>query len=473
MGKKKLFADKKYEENIDYCTVLFKDGTEQTLAAFLDAFTDKCYEEEQESDYQHEITHSEPSRIDIELSNEAYNLAGVADEVLQELNLWALRVFVHGGYDSAWFGNYSYIEFCEGKNTAFSGSETFYHGSDDGEDDDVEITIAERQEAVEHDVESAAQQWLGFTEKAIGPCTEADFTIDKNGTITGYTGRNPHVIIPASIGGRQVKAIGDKAFYYKHLVSVEIPGSVTDIGEESFVTEFGYKKRGLLVQVAIGSGVTVGISFENDFHKYYNAFGQKAGTYTYDGDSWSSEATRLNSEAEAIELVNRGENAEYLEYVPEAYRTENVYLAAVSQDGWALRFVPEALKTAAVCLAAVQENAYALQFVPEALKTAELCLIAVQQDKDAMEYVPKALKATVKAMLAGPKSTVKKDTAKKPAAKKPELKKATVKKPAEKKPAAKAAAAKKPAAKKPAAKKPAAKTAVAKKPMAKQTRAKK
>jgi hypothetical protein len=61
--------------------------------------------------------------------------------------------------------------------------------------------------------------------------------------------------------------------------------------------------------------------------------------------------------------------------------------------------VPEELKTEEICLAAVQKEPFALEAVPEELKTPELCLIAVQKDNSAFEYVPEELKAQVKASI--------------------------------------------------------------------------
>ena len=53
--------------------------------------------------------------------------------------------------------------------------------------------------------------------------------------ITGYTGNDSNVIIPSTIDGHTVKAIGKEAFYNnKNLVEVTIPDGVTVIDEEAF-----------------------------------------------------------------------------------------------------------------------------------------------------------------------------------------------------------------------------------------------
>jgi len=104
MSGKTLFADKEYEEEMNYCTVLFKNGNKETHKQFLDAFTDKCYEAEADSEHSHEITHSDPSRVDIEISSDGHNIADKADMVLKELQLWALRVYIYSQFDSTWEG---------------------------------------------------------------------------------------------------------------------------------------------------------------------------------------------------------------------------------------------------------------------------------------------------------------------------------------------------------------------------------
>ena len=54
-------------------------------------------------------------------------------------------------------------------------------------------------------------------------------------TITNYTGSDTELIIPDTIEGKKVTAIGEKAFYLsKSIVSVTIPDSIKEIGARAF-----------------------------------------------------------------------------------------------------------------------------------------------------------------------------------------------------------------------------------------------
>ena len=89
---------------------------------------------------------------------------------------------------------------------------------------------------------------------------KADYNFDSaTGTITGYTGAGGAVVIPASIDGTPVTAIGENAFNRVYTItSVTIPNSVTSIGNGAF---FNCD----LLSVTIGSGVT---TIGNDAFSY-------------------------------------------------------------------------------------------------------------------------------------------------------------------------------------------------------------
>ena len=59
-------------------------------------------------------------------------------------------------------------------------------------------------------------------------------TVDGQATITGYRGTKKAIIIPVSIDGYPVTAIGDEAFKNSTITSVSIPSTVTRIGWFAF-----------------------------------------------------------------------------------------------------------------------------------------------------------------------------------------------------------------------------------------------
>ncbi|NLF86246.1 MAG: leucine-rich repeat domain-containing protein, partial [Lentisphaerae bacterium] len=82
---------------------------------------------------------------------------------------------------------------------------------------------------------------------------EGDFAYVSDGaqiTITGYSGADDAISIPAVIGGLPVTAIGDRAFYQGRFSGVTIPTGVTHIGIQAFSDCLW------LTSVAIPGGVT-------------------------------------------------------------------------------------------------------------------------------------------------------------------------------------------------------------------------
>ncbi|NLY72264.1 MAG: leucine-rich repeat domain-containing protein [Tissierellia bacterium] len=77
-----------------------------------------------------------------------------------------------------------------------------------------------------------------------GASPEEDFLIDKeSGTITEYKGKDAILVIPSSIDGTQVKALGEKLFYENHdLTHVYIPDGVELIDSYCFNSCFNIVK---------------------------------------------------------------------------------------------------------------------------------------------------------------------------------------------------------------------------------------
>ena len=92
-----------------------------------------------------------------------------------------------------------------------------------------------------------------------------------------------------------------------------------------------------------------------------------------------------------VEAVKQ-HGGEYLQYVPDYFRTKELCEVAVKDWAYALESVPEKYKTQELCELAV--NTYgcgqSLEFVPEELRTKELCEIAVINDftGNALKFVP-------------------------------------------------------------------------------------
>ena len=72
-------------------------------------------------------------------------------------------------------------------------------------------------------------------DERVNPASDFAYTTE-NGevTITDYTGTREHVLIPSEIGGFPVTMLAGKAFYEKHVTTVVVPDSVTEIGEACF-----------------------------------------------------------------------------------------------------------------------------------------------------------------------------------------------------------------------------------------------
>ena len=129
---------------------------------------------------------------------------------------------------------------------------------------------------------------------------ESDFETDGNGTITVYKGQDTLLVIPRSIGGVLVTAIGDYVFSDKGLEKVIIPDSVTSIGGSAFSSN-------RFSSIAIGANVALGLfpfsnrpPFDSAFEDFYNVNGKKAGTYivTDNGVSLNGETFRAYDKTE-------------------------------------------------------------------------------------------------------------------------------------------------------------------------------
>ncbi|MFP3040456.1 leucine-rich repeat domain-containing protein, partial [Treponema primitia] len=136
-----------------------------------------------------------------------------------------------------------------------------------------------------------------------------DIEISPSGEITKYKGAGGNVVIPASIFGIPVTAIGAEAFTKRiytgpnnfqyqsvELTSITLPNGLTRIGDSAFfathlagiaipnsVTEIAkHALGGSVLSITIPANVTLTdeIIFYSKFVSFYNKNGKKAGTYT-------------------------------------------------------------------------------------------------------------------------------------------------------------------------------------------------
>lgn len=84
---------------------------------------------------------------------------------------------------------------------------------------------------------SVAQSLCVFHRKGeqVNPSSDFAYTADGGEvTITDYIGTSEHVLIPDTIDGLPVTALGHRAFYEKTVTTVVVPDSVTEIGAACF-----------------------------------------------------------------------------------------------------------------------------------------------------------------------------------------------------------------------------------------------
>lgn len=94
---------------------------------------------------------------------------------------------------------------------------------------------------------------IGFSGYGVQAAENYTYTDNGDGTvtITGYTGGDMKVVIPDTLDGKRVTAIGNKAFHTKDITEVTIPAGVTSI--ESAAFQYCVK---LTTVVFSGEGIT-------------------------------------------------------------------------------------------------------------------------------------------------------------------------------------------------------------------------
>ena len=69
-----------------------------------------------------------------------------------------------------------------------------------------------------------------------------------------------------------------------------------------------------------------------------------------------------------------------LSFVPDHFKTEDLWIKVVWKNPYALDYVPDYIMTQKICNEAVGENPAAISLVPDCFKTQEMCIIALEVD---------------------------------------------------------------------------------------------
>ena len=106
-----------------------------------------------------------------------------------------------------------------------------------GDSGDLYFFLFPNDDALVQQMIAVAQSLCVFHRKGeqVNPASDFAYTADGGEvTITDYIGTSEHVLIPDTIDGLPVTALGHRAFYEKTVTTVVVPDSVTEIGDLCF-----------------------------------------------------------------------------------------------------------------------------------------------------------------------------------------------------------------------------------------------
>ena len=93
----------------------------------------------------------------------------------------------------------------------------------------------------------------------------------------------------------------------------------------------------------------------------------------------------INTPTKEMTLYAVTQDGNNLEHVKGVGQTEDIVLAAVSQNGHSVQYAEN--KTEKICLAAANENGYSLKYMTSTQQTESVCLAAVKENGDALKFV--------------------------------------------------------------------------------------
>lgn len=92
-----------------------------------------------------------------------------------------------------------------------------------------------------------------------------------------------------------------------------------------------------------------------------------------------------------IEALKSGQE-EALFFIPEKYKSYELYLFAVSQNGLAIQFVPEEFKTHELCNVALSNTKKAISYCPEDIVTYDLVYSTIKEYPEIIRHIPEKFK---------------------------------------------------------------------------------
>ena len=157
-----------YEDNVKgYMAILFKGTSNQRNEEFVNAFLQKCRENEEDDEgYEHNVVEKETDKMVIEIdASYSDDFARIFESIATGfIDLNILQVTIYRMMEDDGRAGYSYTEINKGKKTELSASKTFYIGDYD------DAALEAMNESIEHDLEPIVTKWL---ESGAPPASEA------------------------------------------------------------------------------------------------------------------------------------------------------------------------------------------------------------------------------------------------------------------------------------------------------------
>ncbi|MCL1814084.1 MAG: DUF4116 domain-containing protein, partial [Treponema sp.] len=325
-----FLGEDKNEDSHAWVSVFFKDGTKEIAEKFISVFKEKWTDigvrDAEDFDEIGEVPVIVPSKVVITCpGGHCSTVKESIDETAKEFpSLTFFALFIYSDVqDDGYAGSY-YQEYVNGNQTEVKHDDIISLDEDQTDEELIEA----RNKTLQNDTIPVLEAWL-----------------KKNSSLS--KGTKP----------KKEKDITDSADYKKWLKRVSKDGNQLDnVPAEMKTAE--------MCQAA----------FDNNY------------------EALSDMPNEMKTEAmirEAFEKCPEHEWGSIFSWVPERLRSKDICLKAIKGASYCIKRIPDALKTAEFYLEAVSTAGRALQDIPEEFKTEELCLAACQNSADAFSGVPK------------------------------------------------------------------------------------